>query len=51
MTEAVTTATATLGVDLGGVLELDEGGESLSLGRPASGSPCGSIGAHPVHAR
>ena len=32
MTEAVTTATATLGVDVGRVLELDEAGERLTHG-------------------
>ena len=40
MTEAVTTATATLGVGAGQVLELGEPGESLTVGgrrRPSAG--------------
>jgi diguanylate cyclase (GGDEF)-like protein len=47
MTEAVTTATATLGVDLGGVLELDDAAQSLTL-VAGVGLPEGSVGAYRV---
>ncbi|MEA2135344.1 MAG: hypothetical protein QOC68_3253 [Solirubrobacteraceae bacterium] len=47
MTEAVRTATATLGVDVGRVLELDDAGARLSL-VAAVGFPDGSIGSRPM---
>ena len=45
MAEAVTTATATLGVDVGRVLELDEDGRALTI-VAAVGLPDGMVGAH-----
>jgi diguanylate cyclase (GGDEF)-like protein/PAS domain S-box-containing protein len=47
MTEAVTTAIATLDVDLGGVLELDEASESVAL-VAGVGLPDGLVGAHRI---
>jgi len=47
MTEAVTTATATLGVDGTAVLELDAAGETLTL-RAAVGVPAQPPGATPI---
>jgi diguanylate cyclase (GGDEF)-like protein/PAS domain S-box-containing protein len=43
MTEAVTAAAATLGVDVASVLELDEAGETLTL-VAAVGAPAGTVG-------
>ncbi|MGZ5362350.1 MAG: sensor domain-containing protein [Solirubrobacterales bacterium] len=45
MAEAVTTATTTLGVDVGGVLELDEAGLSVTV-VAGVGVPDGVVGAH-----
>jgi diguanylate cyclase (GGDEF)-like protein/PAS domain S-box-containing protein len=45
MTEAATQARATLGVDVAGVLELDEAGESLTL-VAGVGVPDGMVGVH-----
>jgi len=47
MDRAVTTATATLGVDLGGVLELDEAEQCLTL-VAGVGLPTGSVGTYRV---
>jgi diguanylate cyclase (GGDEF)-like protein/PAS domain S-box-containing protein len=47
MTEAVTTAIATLGVDLGGVLELDEARESVTV-VAGVGLPKGIVGTHRI---
>jgi diguanylate cyclase (GGDEF)-like protein/PAS domain S-box-containing protein len=45
MTEVVTTVTATLGVDVGGILELDDAAESLTVGASV-GLPEGFAGIH-----